>query len=209
MALWSGALLAHAPAKLPDDVLLATLRWLAATSHSQLSRVGRRSSRPSAEQFLVGRLVSGRPYHHAVSCVHLQVEASGNRKLHKFASNRLKRQASPVGHQHAIGRRQRVLRHRVPISAAFSGVGSPTGMLRGSLLRLALRWSRSSGSALRAASSMSGQRRRSSSNDRNGTCHAFKGGSHRAQGTIRNSETTPREYEVRTKSGRQPPSRGW
>jgi hypothetical protein len=45
---------------------------------------------------------------------------------------------------------------------------------------------------------MAGQRLRNSSNERNGTRHAFDAGSHRAQGTARNSAMTVREYGVRT-----------
>ena len=164
----------------------------------QVGRAGWCPCGPGPDQLGKARPAPSRPDQRGGSSGDTWVEAGGDHGLSKLAGDRLEHHASRMGHQHAVEWRQRILRHGIPMATTLGGLGSPVPLPRGGLAGLLPRFRRSSGSARPAASSMAGQRRLSSSNDRNGTRHAFSAGTHRAQGTARNSATTVLEYGVRT-----------
>ena len=61
------------------------------------------------------------------------VEAGGDPRLNKLTGDCLEYQWSRMGHQHAVEWRQRILRHGIPMPAAFRRLGLPILVLGGSL----------------------------------------------------------------------------
>lgn len=64
------------------------------------------------------------------------VEAGGDYGLDELAGHRLEHHGSRMGHQRALERRRRVLRHGVTTPAAFGGLGPPVPVLGRSLAAL-------------------------------------------------------------------------